>query len=125
MLPSARPRRPPHAVTMTSTSKRKGDAAELEIARILTEQLGGTIRRRLGAGRRDDTGDLDGLQDTTAQVKNYADITRAIREGIDASVEQQHNAGTSYGVCFIRRPGGRWIAAMTIEQWCAMYRETL
>lgn len=111
---------------MTSTSKRKGDAAELEIARLLTEQLGGTIRRRLGAGRRDDTGDLDGLQDTTAQVKNRPnDISRAIREGIDSSVTQQANAGTSFGVCFIRRPGGRWIAAMSIEQWCAMYRETL
>lgn len=110
---------------MPSTSKRKGDAAELEIARLLTEQLGGTIRRRLGAGRRDDTGDLDGLVDTTAQVKNYADITRAIREGIDSSVEQQQNAGTQFGVCFIRRPGGRWIAVQTIEQWAASYRETL
>lgn len=108
---------------MTSASKRKGDAAELEIARILTEQLGGTIRRRLGAGRRDDTGDLDGLIDTTAQVKNFADITRAVREGLDDSTTQQHNAGTPYGVAFIRRPGGRWFAALTIEQFCAMWRE--
>jgi hypothetical protein len=108
---------------MTSTAKRKGDAAELEIARLLTEHLGGTIRRRLGAGRRDDTGDLDGLTDTTVQVKNYADITRAIREGLDSSTTQQANAGTPFGVCFIRRPGGRWFAALTIEQFCALYRE--
>lgn len=108
---------------MPNSSKRRGDKAELEIARMLTEQLGGTVRRRLGAGRRDDTGDLDGLTDTTAQVKNFSDITRAVREGLDDCVTQQANAGTTFGVTFIRRPGGRWFAAMTIEQWATMHRE--
>lgn len=108
---------------MASRSKRKGDAAEREIAHILTDQLGPIVRRRLGAGRRDDTGDLDGLAMTTVEVKCYADITRAVREGLDEVTAEQTNAGTPFGVAFIRRPGGRWFAAMTIEQWCAMYRE--
>jgi hypothetical protein len=108
---------------MTSRSKRKGDSAEREIAGILTDQLGGLVRRRLGAGRRDDTGDLDGLPGTTVEVKAYADITRAVREGLDDCVSEQTNAGTPFGVAFIRRPGGRWFAAMTVEQFCALYRE--
>jgi hypothetical protein len=108
---------------MTSASKRKGDQAEREIAHILTDQLGPLVRRRLGAGRRDDTGDLDGLAHTTVEVKAYADIARAVREGLTDCAAEQTNAGTPFGVAFIRRPGGRWFAAMTVEQWCAMYRE--
>jgi hypothetical protein len=108
---------------VTSASKRKGDQAEREIAHILTDQLGPLVRRRLGAGRRDDTGDLDGLEQTTVEVKAYADIARAVREGLADCTTEQTNAGTPFGVAFIRRPGGRWFAAMTVEQWCAMYRE--
>ena len=48
---------------MTSSSKRRGDRAELEIARILEDLLGYRIRRKLGAGRTDDTGDLDAALD--------------------------------------------------------------
>ena len=44
---------------MSHPSKRKGDKAELEAARILAEHLGLPIRRKLGAGRTDDEGDLE------------------------------------------------------------------
>ena len=110
---------------MANAAKRKGDSAEREIAVILTDHLGFTVRRKLGAGRADDTGDLDGLPDCTAQVKNYADIARAIREGLAGVEVQQANAGTTHGVLFVRRPGGRWLAVQTVEQWTALYREAL
>lgn len=110
---------------MTSPSKRKGDNAEREIAHHLTNLLGYTIRRALGAGRADDTGDLHGLPDCTAQVKNYADLTRAIREGLAGLERQQANAGTTHGVLFVRRRGGDWIAVQTVEQWATTFRETL
>lgn len=110
---------------MTNPQKRKGDAAEREIATLLSDQLGWTIRRKLGAGRADDTGDLDGLPHCTVQVKNYRDITRAIREGIAGIEAQQANAGTVFGVVFVRRPGGNWIAVSTVDQWAALYREAL
>lgn len=108
---------------MTNSAKDKGDRAEREIAGILADQLGIRVRRKLGAGRADDTGDLDGLDDCVAQVKDYRDILRAIREAVDDSPIQQANAGATHGVSFIRRPGGRWIAVLTLEQWATMYRE--
>ena len=103
--------------------KRKGDAAEREIAGILADQLGLPVRRKLGAGRMDDEGDLEGIPDTTVEVKNYRDITLAVNAGLADCVREQANAGTTFGVAFIRRPGGRWFAAMTVEQWCALFRE--
>jgi len=110
---------------VTNPQKRKGDAAELEIARRLGAELGVTVRRKLGAGRSDDTGDLEGLPDVTIEVKNYRDVARAIREGLADCEREQANAGTTHGVTFVRRPGGHWVAAMTVEQWCTLYRETL
>lgn len=110
---------------MASTSKRKGDRAELEIAGILADQLGVNVRRKLGAGRSDDQGDLDGMPLVTVEVKNYKDVGRAVRDGIDDLEREQVNAGTPFGVAFIRRPGGRWIAVQPVEAWCAMYREVI
>lgn len=107
---------------MTNTSKAKGDRAELEIARLLHDLTGDPVRRKLGAGRSDDAGDLDGLTDTTAQVKNFRDITRALREALHDLPTQQANAGTPYAVAFIRRPGGAWAACMNLEQWATWYR---
>lgn len=108
---------------MPHPSKTKGDKAELELAKLLTELIGGQVRRKLGAGRADDTGDLDGLADTTAEVKNYADLAAAVNAGLNDSVREQANAGTTFGVAFIRRRGGRWFAAMTLDQWATWYRE--
>lgn len=110
---------------MANSAKKKGDSAEREIAGMLTAQLGTLVRRKLGVGRSDDTGDLDGLPDVTVEVKSYADVTRALREGLAEVVHEQANAGTTFGVAFVRRPGGSWVAAMTVEQWCALYREAI
>ena len=110
---------------MAHPAKRKGDRAELEIAGILADQLGVNIRRKLGAGRMDDSGDIDGLANVTIEVKNYRDIGRAVADGIADLEREQLNAGTPYGVAFIRRPGGRWVAVQTVETWCAMYREVI
>lgn len=108
---------------MSNPQKRKGDKAELEIAGIITDLLGFRVRRKLGAGRLDDTGDLDGVPDTTVQVKNYANITTAINNAMLELPIQQSHAGTTHGVAFVRRPGGRWIAVMSVEQWATYARE--
>lgn len=110
---------------VANANKRKGDSGEREIAKILSDLLGFTVRRKLGAGRLDDTGDLDGLPDCTAQVKNWSDVARAIREGLPALAAQQQNAGTTHGVLFIRRRGGGWVAVMSADQWATLYREGL
>lgn len=110
---------------MSNPQKRKGDNAERELAKQLSDLLGFTVRRKLGAGRADDVGDLDGLPDTTAQAKNYADVLRAINQGLKDLEQQQANASSTHGVLFVRRRGGQWIAVQTLEQWTTTFRETL
>ncbi len=108
---------------MTTPSKRKGDKAELEAARALADLTGWPVRRKLGAGRADDTGDLDGLPQTCVQVKAYRDITRAIRETLTELPAQQTNAGATFGFGMVRRPGGHWFAVLTLEQVATLLRE--
>lgn len=108
---------------MTSAAKAKGDRAELEVQALLRDLLGVPARRMLGAGRADDVGDISGVPDTCIQVANYRDIARAIREKVDACPAQQERMGARFGACFIRRPGGRYVVAMTPEQFATLWRE--
>ncbi len=107
---------------MSHPSKAKGDRAELECAALLTDLVGTPIRRKLGAGRSDDTGDLDGLAGWTLEVKNYANIATGITQGLADSEREQGNAGTPFGAALIRRRGGHWFAAMTLDQFAAVVR---
>ncbi len=108
-----------------NAAKRKGDRAELEIARLIYDQLGVPVRRKLGAGRADDTGDLDGIPNTAAQVANWTDTLRAVREKPLAAEAQRANAGALFAVSFIRTRGGIWRAVMTVEQWTTYAREAM
>lgn len=108
---------------MTHPSKRKGDKYELEAAARLAEATGWPVRRKLGAGRADDCGDLDGIPDTCMQVKAYTDIARAIRETLNELPAQQTNAQTTFAAGLIRRPGGRWFAVMDLDQLATLLRE--
>lgn len=108
---------------MTNAAKAKGDRAELEVQALLRDLLGVPARRMLGAGRLDDIGDIDGVPDCTIQVANYKDIAAALRRKVDECPAQQARAGTTFGACFIRRPGGRYLVAMTPDQFAALYRE--
>ena len=110
---------------MTNPAKRKGDAAELEAARLLADLTGWPVRRKLGAGRADDAGDLAGVPDTVVQVKHYADQRRAVAE-ILADLEQQRiNAGATFAAGMVRRPGGRWFVVMTPEHLATLLREAV
>lgn len=106
---------------MTSPAKAKGDRAERELAQLLTDLLGRTVRRRLGAGRKDDEGDLDGLPETVIQVTDRADLDRAIREKLPDVERQMANAKARFGALFCRRRGGRYVVVMTLDQWTAMW----
>lgn len=108
---------------MTSPSARKGNTAELEIARILTNLTGWRIRRKLGAGRTDDEGDLEGLPNCVAEVKAY----RSTGEGVNAALKdlerERRNAGTTFAVGLVKRPRAGWCAVMDIEHFCTLLRE--
>ena len=85
-----------------------------------------TIRRKLGAGRRDDMGDIDGVEDTTIQVVNWpSDTLRAIRDKPLTCEAQRENADTTFAATFVRLRGGVYRVVLTPEQWATYVRESL
>lgn len=110
---------------MTSSGKRKGDRAELEVQALLRDHLGVHARRELGAGRKDDMGDISGVPYTTVQVVNWRDVAAAVRSKPLEVERQRENARQPFAATFVRLRGGEYRVVMTVEQWCAMYREAL
>ena len=102
--------------------KSKGDRAELEAAALLTEALGLPVRRKLGAGRSDDTGDLDGVPGHVVQVANWADTAAAARIKPAEAEQQRINAGADHAATLVRFRGGRWRVVLTLEQWIRYVR---
>jgi hypothetical protein len=104
---------------MANPQKRKGDAAEREAAELLSDLLGLTVRRKLGAGRTTssggDTGDLDGVPGHAIQVASWANAAAAARikpaEAVtarkdDAPAADQAAMSNVAGWCSISVGGG-------------------
>jgi hypothetical protein len=102
---------------VSNPQKRKGDSAEREAAEILTDLLGTPCRRKLGAGRQDDTGDLDGVPDHVIQVANWADTAAAARIKPQGAEQQRINANATHAATLVRFRGGTWRVVLTLEQW--------
>jgi hypothetical protein len=110
---------------VSNPAKRKGDKAELEVQALIRDLTGWPARRKLGAGRADDMGDIDGVPYTVIQVAAYKDLARGIREKLPACVEQQQRAEATFGATFLRLPGGRYVVCLTPEQWATLAREAV
>jgi hypothetical protein len=110
---------------MTNSSKRRGDYAEREAAAILADLLGYPMRRKLGAGRHDDQGDLDGMPATTVQVAAWGDALRAVREKPLDAEQQRTRAHSTFAVTMIRLRGGVWRVVLTPDQFATWAREAL
>lgn len=108
---------------MAHPSKRKGDKAELEVQGILRDLLGVPARRALGAGRKDDVGDITGVPRTVISVANYASLTDAIRLKLPDVETQRERAGALFGAMFVRRRGGGYVVCMTPEAFATLWRE--
>jgi hypothetical protein len=110
---------------VTGASKRKGDSAEREAAALVADLLGVPARRKLGAGRSDDTGDVDGVPDTTIQVVSRSSDVVAVgvvRKPVEADA-QARNAGTTFAATFVRIRGGTWRVVLSPEAWATYWRE--
>jgi hypothetical protein len=105
---------------MGNAPKARGDRAEREAAELLTLLLGVPIRRKLGAGRKDDVGDLDGLSGFVLQVADWKDTARAAREKPAAAELQRSNASEPHAATLVRFRGGCWRVVLTPEQWARM-----
>lgn len=108
---------------MGKASSVKGAKAERDIAALLTELVGRLVRRRIGAGRKDDIGDLVGVPHFCIQVANRANITQALREKPLACDLQQFNMGAPFGATILKlppQPGGKpaeWRVVQTLDQF--------
>jgi len=109
---------------MANPPKKKGDRGELEAAAILTDLLGVPVRRKLGAGRVDDTGDLDGVPGHVVQVANWADTAAAARVKPREAEQQRINAQAAHAASLVRFRGGTWRVVLTLEQWARYIRCT-
>ena len=109
---------------MTNPAKRKGDKAELEVQALLNDLLGVPARRMLGAGRKDDIGDIGWPgSNVTIQVCDWKDIGQAVRHKPVECEEQRDRAGTTFAATFVRLRGGVWRVVLTPEQFATYVRE--
>ena len=102
---------------MANKPKDKGDRGELEAAAICSDLLAMPVRRKLGAGRQDDTGDLDGVPGHVVQVANWADTAAAARIKPPTAEQQRINAQAEHAATLVRFRGGTWRVVLTMEQW--------
>ena len=109
---------------MANPAKRKGDKAELEVQGLLRDLLGVPARRKLGAGRSDDMGDIDGVPLTVISVANRpSDTLRAIREKPLECEQQRRRAREPFCATFVRLKGGEYRVVLTPEQFATWWRE--
>ena len=97
--------------------KNKGDAAEREAAKLLAEATGLPVRRKLGAGRQDDVGDLDGIPKTVIQIASYSNPNVPCLKKPREVENQRENAGAKYAASMVRWRGGHWRVVLTVEQF--------
>ncbi len=109
---------------MANPSKRKGDSAEREVAALINLLTGWPARRKLGAGRLDDIGDIDGVPDTVIQVANYKNVMTPTRHKPKQCEQQRLRDGATFGATFIRLTGGEYRVVLTPEQWATYARES-
>jgi hypothetical protein len=109
---------------MSNPAKAKGDEAERIAARVLSDVTGYTVRRKLGAGRTDDEGDLDGIPDTVIQVASWKDTLRAVWEKPFGAETQRINAGAGYAATLVWLPRRGFRVVMTPEQFAAYVQAT-
>ena len=115
---------------MTGSSKRKGDRAELEAEGLWRDHCGVQARRALGAGRKDDMGDLWGIPHTVIQVANWKNVAAAVREKPLEAETQREKANQPLAATMIRlrgtedgEPAFRFV--LTPAQYFAMWREAI
>jgi len=105
---------------MVNSSKNKGDRGELEAVRVCLalapDLLVPRAMRMLGAGRREDVGDLKLLPDAAVQVKNCADLSAALRQAAVGAQRQARHGQMDFALGLAPVPRARatsvrWLAA--------------
>ena len=110
-----------------NSQKNKGDKAEREAAELLSEKLPWKARRKLGAGRFDDEGDieLEGCPDLVIQVADWADKSKACLQKPREIEIQRRNAKARYAASMIRWRGGHFRMVMTVDQFARLLKDAI
>jgi len=106
---------------MTSPQKRKGNSAELAVAKWLRD-WGWVHAERSRAGWQDDRGDIDGVPGVVVEVKNQKTID--IPGYLSELEVEMENADAWTGVCIVKRRGSTdvddWYAIMPAAVWAEL-----
>lgn len=81
-----------------------------------------TIRRSLGAGRKDDVGDIHDVPNTVIQVARYENLNAAVNLKLPTVEVQRKNARALFGALFVRRSRSPWVVIMTPEEFTTLLR---
>ena len=109
----------------SSTKGARGEREAKALLQGLFPWMADQIDRKLGAGRKDDTGDML-LPGWTVQVAYTETLGKTLLHKARDCEAQQANAGTPYGVTLMKlppRPGGKpaeWRFVMTPEQFATV-----
>jgi Holliday junction resolvase len=110
---------------VSNPQKRKGDAAERNVAAWLAAHGFSYAERAYGAGRPDDVGDIDGIPGVVVEVKNHKTIT--IPAWLHELDVEMFNANARHGAVIAKRRGstdvGDWYALMPVEGWARLLVE--
>lgn len=108
---------------MANPSKAKGDKAERDAVAYLVEQVPHLVlpraMRKLGAGRKEDTGDLHVFGDVAIQVRNYRmeQIGQAIRSSAVDALEKAANGDLPYALGMVPYPRARAGTVRWLATW--------
>lgn len=111
---------------MANSAKNKGDRYEREakdyLIAMAPELLCDLPMRMLGAGRKDDIGDIRVFDDTAIQVRALANMGQAVRSSAHDAVTQAGNGGVPFALGMVpvqgaRKDKVRWLACVAPGQW--------
>ncbi|MCC3292814.1 hypothetical protein [Arthrobacter sp. zg-Y1110] len=111
---------------MGNSAKDKGDRFEREavtaLVELLPEYTVNNPMRMLGAGRKDDVGDLSVFSDVAIQVRAKKDMGQAIRSSAEDSVKQAANGEMPFALGMVpilgtRAHQVRWLACTAVDAW--------
>lgn len=112
---------------MANPSKNKGDAAEREavayFAELCPDLLVWNAQRMLGAGRKEDIGDLLVFADVAVQVKAFkqSSLSGALYQAASGATEQAGHARHPFALGMVLVPRARKVGAVrwasSVHQW--------
>lgn len=110
---------------VTGHQKRKGDGAERAVASYLRTAGFLHAERALGAGRRADRGDIDGIPGVVIEVKNAKRIELAA--WLAETEAEVANANAVTGLLVVKRrlhaDPADWYAITRLGDWCALAKD--